>query len=276
MTKLTITQTSLPKEACLPINRCNLPAAILGSLTYQQHPAPLIIDSVHVLYRDIFERLKRLDNFVVRSRHFMDFISVQFQLDSPDEVGHQHGSRLDRCNANYLKLIRGWFFNPDSQEAAVLKGWVESRFGLLPRFHKNPICSPSDLSYRNYVQEWANGLYNTNGLETQLDLLYSYCQFELARKFGNQTHITLYRGCNNISDYETFDKLNDGQRTVLLNNLNSFSASQERADEFGDHIMEVKIPLSKISFYNALMPGMLASEAEYVVIGGLYKIRLIQ
>ena len=33
-------KASLPREARLPINRCNLPAVVLGSLTYQQYPSP--------------------------------------------------------------------------------------------------------------------------------------------------------------------------------------------------------------------------------------------
>ena len=265
------TKIRLPKSACLPINRCNLPAALLGSLTYQQHPAPLLIDSVYELYHDIFDRLEKLENTVVRARHFMNYMSVQFQLESPEEMGYQEVSRLDRSKATYLRLLRGWLFNPDSQEGAVLKGWVESRFGLVPRFHHSPIRNPMDESYRSYEQEWAQGLYNTNALENQLDLLYSYCQFELGLKYKDQTHLTLYRGCNRIDEYESIDnEQNTHQPVLLLNNLNSFSATQERADEFGDHVIEVKVPIYKVAFYSRLLPSVLAGEDEYVVLGGLY------
>jgi NAD+--dinitrogen-reductase ADP-D-ribosyltransferase len=61
---------------------------------------------------------------------------------------------------------------------------------------------------------------------------------------------------------------------VLLNNLNSFTSARERADEFGDYIMETRIPLSKILFYNRLLPGMLKGEDEYVVIGGVYEVSI--
>ena len=37
---------SLPAYARLPINRCNLPASILCSLSYQRHPVPLKLDGV--------------------------------------------------------------------------------------------------------------------------------------------------------------------------------------------------------------------------------------
>jgi len=265
---------SLPKQAHRLFNRCNLPAGILGSLTYQQHPAPLAIDGVSELYREIFERLQKLENAVVRSRHFMAFMSAQFQLESPEEMGFEEESRLDRSRATYLRLLRGWLFNPDSQEGAVLKGWAESRFGLVPRFHHTPIRDQQDKSYRSYEQEWARGLYNTNALENQLDVLFGYNQFELVRKYKQQTHLTLYRGCNSINEYETFG--DDGsRRIILLNNLNSFSDSWERADEFGDYVMQVEVPLAKIVFFSELLPGVLAGEREYIVLGGLTHATLV-
>lgn len=42
---------------------------------------------------------------------------------------------------------------------------------------------------------------------------------------------------------------------VLLNNRGSLSANRERADEFGDYILEVRVPLPKI-FFNLLLPGI--------------------
>jgi NAD+--dinitrogen-reductase ADP-D-ribosyltransferase len=61
---------------------------------------------------------------------------------------------------------------------------------------------------------------------------------------------------------------------VLLNNLNSFTQSRERADEFGDYILSVEVPLPKVLFYNRLLPGMLKGEDELVVIGGVYEVRI--
>ena len=63
-------------------------------------------------------------------------------------------------------------------------------------------------------------------------------------------------------------------RIVLLNNVSSFSRSRERAGEFGDTILSVDVPLSKLAFFSELLPGMLKAEDEYVVIGGLYRVRL--
>jgi NAD+--dinitrogen-reductase ADP-D-ribosyltransferase len=44
---------------------------------------------------------------------------------------------------------------------------------------------------------------------------------------------------------------------VLFNNLNSFTSSRERADEFGDYILVAEVPLPKVLFFNRLLPGML-------------------
>jgi len=59
---------------------------------------------------------------------------------------------------------------------------------------------------------------------------------------------------------------------ILLNNLSSFSIHRERAEEFGDHLLRVQVPISKVFFYNRMLPGMLKGEDEYVVIGGVYEV----
>ena len=55
---------------------------------------------------------------------------------------------------------------------------------------------------------------------------------------------------------------------VLFNNLNSFTSSRERADEFGDYILIAEVPLPKVFFFNRLLPWMLKGEDEFVVTGG--------
>ena len=56
--------------------------------------------------------------------------------------------------------------------------------------------------------------------------------------------------------------------------LNSFTSNRERADEFGDYIPRVEVPLPKIFLFNHLLPGMLKGEDEYLVIGGLYEVAI--
>lgn len=264
----------LPASVRLPINRCNLPAAILGSLTFQKHPAPLMLDGVAELHRSLFALLDSLSDAGERARLFMAHMQAEFSLDAPEEAGFQHERPSGRPKAHYLRVLRGWAFDADGREGAVLKGWVESRFGLLPRHHGGPIRDFSGETYRHYLEQRSGGLYNTNSLEAQCDLLYSFCQYELARRQPGETHLKLYRGVNHLDGYEELGEAAAGQssRVVLLNSLNSFTASRERACEFGDRILEVTAPLAKVFFFHDLLPGRLCGEAEFAVIGGLYEV----
>ncbi len=262
----------LPRYARLPINRCNLPPDILGSLTFQHHPVPLKLDGVAELHRGLFELLGTLPDAQERAQAFMMHLKSAFLLTQPEKAGLSANTALNRVNADYLRMVRGWAFDADSREGAVMKGWVESRFGLLQRYHGGPIRDFSDDNYRRYLEMRSAGLYGTNALEAQLDLLYTYCQYELARQCPGQTHITLYRGVNRVRDHETLAILDDKRLVVLLNSLSSFTASRERADEFGDLLLITQVPLAKIFYYTRLLPEMLKGEEEYVVIGGLYEV----
>ncbi len=265
----------LPAAARLPINRCNLPAAILGGLTFQRHPVPLHIDGVRHFHQALFTTLDRLDSADERAAHFIDYMTVHFCLEDLEEAGFTPGPRKKyRSNANYLRMVRGWSFDSDGREGAVLKHWVETRFGLLARHHGGPLDGRDSDAYYAYLLDGSRGLYATNALEAQLDLLYTYCQYELERAHPTQPHLTLYRGINRIDEHEILGS-HPGQRyQVLLNNLNSFTRERERADEFGDYILKTDVPLSKVFFFNRLLPGMLKGEDEYVVIGGLYQVNI--
>jgi len=263
---------SLPRSARLPINRCNLPAVILGGLSFQRHPVPLELDGVQEMHKALFRVLDGLKYPMDRANRFMDYMTVSFLLESLEEAGLEPGTKRRRANANYLRLLRGWLFDSNGREGAVMKGWAESRFGLLPRFHGEPLGELSGDAYVKYLHDRAKGLYGTNALESQLDLLYTYAQYELTRRHPGQSHITLYRGTNCLDSYEVLAKPARDRRVVLFNSLNSFSDSRERADEFGDYIFEAEVPLSKLFFFSSLLPGVLKGEGEYVVVGGVYEV----
>ena len=266
--------TSLPRNVRLPVNRCSLPADILGSLTFQKHPVPLAIDGVAQFHRGLFDLLDGIKDTDERAQAFMQHMKAAFSLNRPEEAGLTEHCRKSRARADYLTTLRGWHFDSDSREAAVLKGWVESRFGLLQRHHVDPIRDFSDDAYRNYMEMRSAGLYGTNALESQLDLLYSYCQYELARQRPGISHLTLYRGINRIDQHETIAHLGGRRRVVLLNSISSFTACRERADEFGDYLLTALVPISKVCCYSHLLPGMLTGEDEYTVIGGLYEVEV--
>jgi len=267
-------QSSLPRRARLPINRCNLPASILGSLTFQAHPTTLSIDGVHELHRELFDTLKDMEQQPARAEYFMDYMTVHFRMHQLEDAGLMAGDTNKRKNADYLRMLRGWLFDADSREAAVLKSWVESRFGLLTRHHKGELKDFAGDNYLLFQQQRAEGLYGTNALEAQIDLLYSYCQFELALTYREQQLMQLYRGVNRIDSYEILERRDKRHAVVLLNNLNSFTSKRERADEFGDYVLEASVPWQKVLFYSELLPGMLKGENEVLVVGGVYEVRI--
>jgi len=261
---------TLPRHARLPINRCNLPAVIVGSLTFQRHPTPLALDGVAELHADLFRRLDAVADAADRAQAFRDYMTVHFRLEHLEDAGYSDAAR-QRAKANWMRVVRGWSFDADGREGAVLKGWVESRFGLLPRFHGEPLRDFAAPAWRRYQEMRAAGLYGTNALEGQLDLLYAFGQYEFARAGRATATLLLHRGVNRLGEHEVL--ASDGRRqTVLFNNLASFTASRERAGEFGDYILEAQVPAAKVFFHCGLVPGVLKGEDEFLVIGGAYEV----
>jgi NAD+--dinitrogen-reductase ADP-D-ribosyltransferase len=274
--------TTLPRYARLPINRCNLPAVILGSLTFQHYPTRIQLDSVAELHADLFRRLDKFPRKAERASAFCDYLTVRFCLEQLEEAGLSAHSK-QRAKANWMRVLRGWSFDSDGREGAILKGWVESRFGLLPRFHGQPLRDFTSPTYLRYQEMRSAGLYGTNALESQLDLLYAYSQYEYQREVNESTEtvasplpghsLELYRGINRLAEHEVL--AGEGKRQVVLfNNLVSFTASRERASEFGDYILTAQVPKAKIFFNCDLLPGVLKGEDEHLVIGGVYDITL--
>lgn len=262
---------TLPRYARLPINRCNVPPVILGSLTFQRFPSPLHLDGVAELHADLFRRLAGIDDKTERATAFRDYLTVHFCLEELEKAGLNERSRR-RANAKWMRVLRGWSFDSDGREGAILKGWVESRFGLLPRFHGEPLRDFSGAAYLRYQEMRSAGLYGTNALEAQLDLVYAYSQYEFQRS-GGASRIELYRGINRLSEHETLIG-SKSRQIVLFNNMVSFTTSRERACEFGDYILSAHIPTQKVFFSCDLLPGILKGENEYLVIGGVYDIAI--
>lgn len=267
------TSPSLPPTARLPINRCNLPAALLGSLTFQQHPSALAIDGVLELHNRLFVELRRQHDQTARSAIYQAYMRASFCLDDPAAAGYSDHPHKTRRKLDYLRLLRGWLFNSDSREGAVFKAWVESRFGLLARNHGGALDGSDELAAERYLIQRSQGLYNTNAIEAQLDLLYSYCQFELQYREPERRHYRLYRGFNRPDNHAWLDR---GKGILLLNNLNSFTDDPERADEFGDVMIATEVPVAKLVYLPSLLPDMLKGEREYLVLGGLYRVEQLR
>ncbi|MGD0585103.1 MAG: NAD(+)--dinitrogen-reductase ADP-D-ribosyltransferase, partial [Oryzomonas sp.] len=120
------------------------------------------------------------------------------------------------------------------------------------------------------------GSARTNAIQSQLDLLYEYCQYELVRKYPATQTIHLYRGTYDASEHCVLEQIGKREQVVRLNNLVSFTSDEERAWEFGSTVWQVNVPLSKIFFYNDLLPGrIMKGEGEYLVIGGEYRVHQV-
>ena len=269
---MTNSKYSLPKHATFLFNHCNVTSDVIAGLTYNQHPVPLLLDGVSELHKNLFKILSGIDEADQRHEVFEKYMNAHFQLNNLSEMGQSDDLAFNRKKINYKRIILGWHLNPNGLEAAVLKRWVESRFGLSPRFHIHKIRNHEDPAYQDFLIEAAVGMYNTNAIEAQLDVLYSYTQYELS--LLSETHLSLYRGFNLLNDHEVIDK-NRKKLILLLNNINSFSKTEEVAENFGDYVISVCAPRYKVFCFSKILPQQLNVEAEYMVLGGLYEATLI-
>lgn len=254
-------------------NYCNLPPWVIASRYFNENPQPIEIQGVKEANRFLFDKLARISSQEERALIFNDFMSVKFQLHHWQE--HTDTAKKSIKNS-YLRFLRGWMMDSNSVEGAVLKHWVESRMGITPTFHRGQIEGIHSEAYYLYSIDVMKGSARTNAIQSQLDLLYEYGQFELARKYPQKAAISLFRGTYDASDYEVIERTSRREQIVRLNNLISFTSDEERAWEFGSTVWQSVVPLSKIFFYNDLLPGsIMKGEGEYLVIGGDYRARQI-
>lgn len=266
----------LPAFAASALNRCNLPAVVLGGCTFQQHPVPLMIDGVQELHREFFLGLEAIESAQQRALHFRQYMCSAFLLDHTDEAGFSENSQgVKRAKSDYLRLLRGWMFSADSIEAAVLKRWVESRFGLRAIKHHGWLGEGECDAYERYHTDYVRGLYNSNALESQLDLLYSYCQYELKRRWPERTHWQLYRGINHMDEHLLLAASEKAQPILLLNNLNSFTCDRFLSESFGDVILKAQVPVAKLIYFPELLDGVLKGEGEFLALGGVYQATIL-
>jgi NAD+--dinitrogen-reductase ADP-D-ribosyltransferase len=120
------------------------------------------------------------------------------------------------------------------------------------------------------------GSERTNAINAQFDLLYEFAQYELARRFPGRISLVLYRGVYKEDEHEQLEVISKRERIVRLNNLSSFTSHEERAWEFGFTVWEVQIPVSKVFFFNELLPNsIMKGEGEFMVIGGECRVKVI-
>jgi NAD+--dinitrogen-reductase ADP-D-ribosyltransferase len=255
-------------------NLVGLPTKFIASPDFHDEPLPMHISGVREMNGTLFAMLDRASDLADAGEAFMCYMVAMFGLDPEqhESGGARPGQR--RFRSSFLRLIKGWGYDSNGPEGAVFKGWVESRFGIFPTYHKEPIQRIASGAWTTYVEEKMSSRFHNNAIYTQLDLVYEFCQWALPRFVGpKDTHVMLYRGTNSFDEHLIQERVDKSNAVIRLNNLTSFSADRDVASCFGDIILTVDVPLSKLVFFNTLLSmHALNGEAEYLVIGGDYRV----
>lgn len=276
-------------------NLVGVPTERLAAAAFNDAPVALRIAGVRQANRILFSLLSLVDDASIASKAFETYMTTMFGLPpdartkgeaalaAPDASQVERQAKPDaerppirrHYRASYLRLLRGWAYDSNGPEGAVLKGWVESRFGLFPTFHKEPIHRFSSPAWMGYVEDKMSSRFNSNAIWGQLDILYEYAQWTLARAAAPECrHLQLFRGVNDFSEHQIVERLDKRTAVVRLNNLVSFTANRDIGTWFGDIIMEAAVPHEKILFFSRLLPHHpLKGEGEVLVIGGDYRVR---
>jgi NAD+--dinitrogen-reductase ADP-D-ribosyltransferase len=253
-------------------NLVGIPTGLLASSVFNDYPLPLRIAGARETNPALFEMLTQAADAIEAAEAFEKYLSAAFGIDA-EGTGARNSRH--RFRSSYRQLLEGWGFDANGPAGAVLKGWVESRFGLLPVFHKAPIRRVGSTTWIAYVEEKMSSRHHNNSINLQLDLLYEFCQWSLTHFFRPGRHVTLYRGVNDFAEHEILRCPDRHAAVVRMNSLVSFSAERAVADAFGDIILEARVPTTKILFFRELLPvHPLSGEAEYLVIGGDYQVKL--
>ena len=256
------------------MNRCNLPPWAIASRHYNRHPQVLEIQGVRHNGRPLFEKLEAQEDPDARGMLFHDFMDVRYQLHQWQRE-ETTNSRKSLKNS-YLRFLRGWLFDSNSIEAAVLKGWVESRLGLAPTFHHEAINDIHSEAYFRYTVDRMKGSARTSAILPQFDLLYEFVQYELARRIPEKTHLTLYRGTYDFTEHQVIERMEGNSCLLRLNNLNSFTDDFEKAWEFGSRVLQAEVPLTKVFFMGGILPkSLFKGEGEVLVIGGEFEVKVL-
>ncbi|HEY0466454.1 MAG TPA: NAD(+)--dinitrogen-reductase ADP-D-ribosyltransferase [Polyangiaceae bacterium] len=245
-----------------------MPPWVIASLDFQKHPRSLHIVGVRRDNRALFRRLSSIDDPAERGRVFDDYMNVKFYLH--DWEAHESSARQSLKNC-YLRFLRGWGIDSNSIEGAVLKGWVESRFGIRPTYHRGSVEAGA-RSYLPFARDRMLGHARTNAMDSQLDLVFEFCQSEARRR--KISRLLLYRGTHDADQHRLGRRYGKRDYVVVLNNICSFSSDPERAWEFGTTVWQVEVPAQRICYFTGLVPrSVLRGEDEYLVLGGEHRVK---
>ena len=255
-------------------NLVGVPAPVIASAAFNAHPVPLHVAGVRESHPGLFALLARCADMAEARNVFAHYVGLAFGLDAGRSDGSPGEAR--RWRASYLKLLQGWGLDANGGAGAVLKGWVESRFGIVPVFHQAPLARFPSPAWMAYLEAKAASRYHNNNIQQQLDLLFEFSQWMLARfrPLGDAPQVTLWRGSTRCEEQVVGGSLGARRCTVRLNNLVSFSRTREQAGCFGDWVLQAEVPQCKLLLWPGLLDTRsLHGEAEVLAIGGHFDVQ---
>ncbi len=255
-------------------NLVGRPSEWLASCAFNDEAVPLAIWGVREMNGSLFSMLDQARDLAEAGEAFSCYMMAMFGLDPEQRGAAAATGGKRRYRSSFLRLIEGWGFDSNGPEGAVLKGWVESRFGVCPSFHKEIIEQVSSRAWAAYIEEKMSSRFHNNAIWVQLDLLFEFCQWAIRRfAFPGETHLTLFRGVNAFDEHWIVERTAKREAVIQLNNLVSFSSDRGVAGCFGDTILTARVPVSKILFFNGLLSShLLKGEGEYLAIGGEFRV----
>lgn len=244
----------------------------LASCGFNTAPRALHIAGTRASHRGLFSLLDAAPDGQAAADVFEHYMALSFGIGK--RQAELWGTPKRVWRSSYVKVLQGWGFDANSPPGAVLKGWVESRFGITPTFHDGPLERFPSAAWLRYLQQKLGSRYHSNCIQLQLDLLYEYCQWSLARFAGDgPARRTLYRGIDRSQAHFLRGGLSERRGVLRLNNLVSFSSSRAQAGVFGELIIEAEVPHAKLLYYPGLVRDkVLTGEGEWLVIGGDYDV----
>ncbi|GAO02064.1 NAD(+)--dinitrogen-reductase ADP-D-ribosyltransferase [Anaeromyxobacter sp. PSR-1] len=254
-------------------NRCNLPPWVIASAEFNDDPRPIEVQGVRASNAWLFRALDGIDDPAERARRLDDWITVRFQLHQWQAQATSSARRSLRNG--YLRFLRGWGHDSSSVEGAVLKAWVQSRMGIPPTWHHGRLDDPAGEPARRFAVDRTAGSARTSAIFDQLDLVYAFTQYELARTRPAARWVTLWRGQHEVGPGEVIAAGPGREQLVRLNNLCSFTDDPERAWEFGSTVWEARVAAPRIFCASWLLHGVMRAEREALVIGGEMRVRRV-
>lgn len=247
------------------LNRCNLTALELASQRFQDDPQHLEIRWAYATHGGLLDALARLERCEDRSELFADYAT---SLLWKHEDRERWPAADERRRSSYRSVIIGWGADSNSRSAAILKGWAEDCFGLRSIWHDAILGEGTEALERFSLDRMR---LRTRGIAAQLDLMFTYCQEELARRHRGRRWLTLYRGTHDPEAYTVKGDAPRGSDLVEFNCVSSFTEHAEVAWEFGSQVWRVRVPLAKIVYFSGLFSDhLLRGEGEHIVLGGDY------